>query len=307
MANPSFLTWSDVEHGVAAPVSPLIRRVIADNPGKFTYTGTGTYLIGTGEVAVVDPGPDNRAHVEALLRELDGETVSHILVTHTHSDHSPATRALVAETDATTYGFGPHPPDDIRPVEPETDGEPAAGEEPGDFAFVPDVTVGHGDSIEGAGWKVEAVHTPGHISNHLCFALEQEHTLFSGDHVMGWSTTVIPPPAGDLRAYIASLRLVIDRDDQRYLPTHGPPIDHPRPYVEWLLEHRLERERQIIGQLELGPRTIPEIVAVLYAAVDEKLHKPAGLSVYAHLLALEADGTVAPVTDEGSEAIYRLT
>lgn len=305
-----FLTWNDVEHGRVDQVSPLVRRIIAPNPGPFTYTGTGTYVVGRGEVAVVDPGPDDADHVGALVAALDGESVTHILVTHTHRDHSPASRALAAETGATIVGCGPHPPEDVRAnydglggddADDADDGE--AKEEPGDFEHLADAELAHGDAVAGTDWTFEAVATPGHISNHLCFALAEERTLFSGDHVMGWSTTVIPPPAGDLRHYLNSLELVIARDDQRYLPTHGPPIDDPMPFVKALLAHRHDRERQIVDHLRQGVATIPDIVAALYVGLDQRLHKAAGASVKSHLTALIAEGNV---THDNESNSYRL-
>jgi glyoxylase-like metal-dependent hydrolase (beta-lactamase superfamily II) len=232
-------------------------------------------------VAVIDPGPDDAAHVEALVAGLVGEVVTHVLVTHTHADHSPASAALVARTGATTYGFGPHPP-----------GADAEGEEHGDLGFVPDVVVGHGDVLAAGGVEVECLHTPGHISNHLCFAVPALGALFTGDHVMGWSTTVIPPPDGRVADYLASLRLLLGRDDERYLPTHGPPIDDPRPYVEDLIAHRVERERQILDLLAGASRTVDELVASMYADVRAELHAPAARSVRAHLVQLVEEGRV---------------
>ncbi len=305
-----FVTWSDVEYGVLADVSPLVRRIVAHNPGKFTYTGTGTYVVGRGSVAVIDPGPDDEAHVDALLAALAGETVSHIVITHTHRDHSPASRAVAAATSAPVVGFGPHPPEDLRPD--------AGDEEPGDMDFRPDHVLRDGDVVDGRGWTLEAIHTPGHISNHLCFALPEEQALFTGDHVMGWSTTVIPPPDGNMTDYLASLVLLFDRDDAVHWPTHGPPIHRPEPHVRALHAHRLDREAQILAQLAGGPATIPELVAALYADVDPRLHEPAGRSVLAHLIRLEDAGRVAseptgihPEADapgaDDDRTVYRLS
>ncbi len=299
-----FLTWSDVEHGRCDTVSPLIRRVIAPNPGPFTYTGTGTYIVGHGEVAIIDPGPDDNTHVDALLAATAGETVSHIVVTHTHRDHSPASRALASETGAAIVGCGPHPPEDTGGDLHESGADDGmAREEPGDFDFLADRELHHGDRVHGTSFTLEAIATPGHISNHLCFALVEERALFTGDHVMGWSTTVIPQPAGDLRQYLRSLELVIERADERYLPTHGPVIDDPMRFAEALLAHRRERERQIIEQLRLGSRSIPEIVAALYVDLDERLHRAAGASVQSHLVALCDDGAVDHDADADT---YRL-
>jgi glyoxylase-like metal-dependent hydrolase (beta-lactamase superfamily II) len=282
MAAIPFLTDFDPRRGECIEVAPGLRRVVADNPSKFTAWGTGTYIVGRGNVAVIDPGPDLDDHVEAVLGAIDGETVTHLLITHTHADHSPAAAALQAATGAPTHGFGPHPA-----------GADTGSEEHGDTAFVPDVVVADGDVIEGDGFSFECLHTPGHISNHVCYAESATGALFTGDHVMGWSTTVISPPDGRIADYLANLRRLLDRDDATYYPTHGPPIDDPRPYVAALVEHRLDRERQIVGQLADGPRTIEEVVAVLYADVRPELHEPAGRSVHAHLIALQEAGRVA--------------
>ncbi|MGI9600717.1 MAG: MBL fold metallo-hydrolase [Acidimicrobiales bacterium] len=314
----------DVTYGAVDAISPLIRRVTAHNPSKFTFKGTGTFIVGHGEgVAVIDPGPRDDAHLAALLAAVDGEQVTHVLITHTHGDHSPATAGLVAATGARTYGYGPHPDDAVSEAEhsspdDDTDGDPVDPEEEArraeqrekerpDTDFVPDEVVGHGDRITGPGWSIECLHTPGHISNHLCFALSEESALFTGDHVMGWSTTIVPPPDGDMAAYLDSLRLVAARPETTYYPTHGPSINDPLSFVNALLEHRLERERQVLAQLANGPATITEMVPVMYADVAEELHKPAGRSVLAHLVKLVADGRVA--SDSGptdSEPIYSL-
>jgi glyoxylase-like metal-dependent hydrolase (beta-lactamase superfamily II) len=288
-----FLTDFDPRYGESVPVAPGIRRVVARNPSKYTRWGTGTYIVGTGEVAIIDPGPDDDEHVEAVLAALRGETVTHLLVTHTHADHSPATAAVQERTGAPTYGFGPHPV-----------GADDESEEHGDLAFVPDVPVRDGDVIGGAGFEFECLHTPGHISNHVCYSERTTDALFTGDHVMGWSTTVISPPDGRIRAYLANLERLLGRDERGYYPTHGPPIEDPRPYVAGLIEHRLERERQILGQLRAGPRTVEEIVAVLYADVAPELHGPAGRSVTAHLIALVEDHRVEGPDGEGR---YGLT
>ncbi len=212
MAIP-FVRELDFKYGEAAPVTPQIRRVVANNPGPFTYFGTGSYIIGHGKVAIVDPGPDDKNHIDALLNAVRNETVTHILVTHTHREHSPGTAALKAATGATTYGCGPHP---TRPGS-------IVVEEGGDYDFHPDVALKDGDVVNGAGWTAEAVYTPGHISNHLCFGVREDKALLSGDHVMGWSTTVISPPDGDMENYMASLDKVLARDDQLLIPTHEMP------------------------------------------------------------------------------------
>ena len=301
MNGPEFGTLDDVVYGRVESVAPGIRRVIAENPSKFTYRGTGTYIVGAGEVAVVDPGPDLASHRDALAAALAGERVTAIAVTHCHSDHSPLAAWLRVETGAPTYAFGPHPPpdpDDPAVVEElaEEIGDGVKIEEATDYAFTPDVRVGDGEiAARGPGWTLRGVHTPGHTSNHLCFAFEEEGVLFPGDHVMGWSTTVVSPPDGDMAAYIDSLRKVAGRADRTYWPTHGPAIEQPARYVGALVEHRLARERQVLATVRDGAGTIPAIVAVLYADVAEELHKPAGRSVLGHLVKLVADGRVVTI------------
>ena len=276
----------------------MLRRVIAENPSKFTYRGTGTYIVGRGEVAVVDPGPGIDSHRDALHAALAGERVTAILVTHCHSDHSPLAAWLHEETGAPTYAFGPHPPpdpeDEVEDEELEEEiSEGVKVEETLDLAFDPDVRVADGDvAARGPGWTIRGVHTPGHTSNHMCFAFEEEGVLFPGDHVMGWSTTVVSPPDGDMTAYVDSLRKVAGRADRTYWPTHGPAIASPQRYVDALVEHRLQREQQVLDAVRDGLGEIPAIVALLYKDVDEKLHKPAGRSVLAHLVKLVADGSV---------------
>jgi len=279
VAGVPFLTYFRPRYGECVQVADGIRRVVADNPSKFTAWGTGTYLIGDGPVAIVDPGPADDAHIEAVLRAVSDQVVTHVLITHTHADHSPAAAAVVERTGATTYGFGPHPAD-----------ADSTTEEHGDRAFRPDVEVRHGDVVSGDGFEFECLHTPGHISNHICYAERTRGALFTGDHVMGWSTTVVSPPDGRMGDYLASLRLLLDRPEGVLYPTHGPPIEEPRRHVEALIDHRLEREAQILEQLRLGARRIREIVEVLYADVREELHAPAGRTVEAHLIALAETG-----------------
>ncbi|HEX7776266.1 MAG TPA: MBL fold metallo-hydrolase [Parvibaculum sp.] len=285
-------------YGDADEVSPLIRRVVAENPSAFTYKGTGTYIIGRGKVAVIDPGPMIEAHVEALMRALKGETVTHILITHTHSDHSPAAAPLKKLTGAKTYGYGPHGSGHA--------GENLKVEEDGDMAFVPDVEVRHGDIVRGDGWTVECVFTPGHTSNHMCFALKEEKALFTGDHVMGWSTSVISPPDGNMREYMASLRLLLARDDKIYWPTHGPAITDPKPFVRAFIAHREEREAQIIQQIEAGHTRIKDMVPDMYAAVDKRLHPAAARSVFAHIAGMVEDGRLVTSGTPRLDAEYRL-
>jgi len=264
----------DFSYGVADDVSPLIRRVVAENPSAFTFHGTGTYIVGRGKVAVIDPGPDIAGHVDALVNAVDGEDVTHIVITHTHIDHSPAAKHLKALTGAETYGYGPHGGG--------RDSETV--EEGADRDFTPDHRIDDGDVIAGAGWTLEAVHTPGHTSNHLCFGLHEENALFSGDHVMGWSTTVVSPPDGNMAAYMASLDKLRAREDGRYYPTHGAPIEKPGAFVKALGAHRRQRELQIARCLAEGIDTVPAMVERMYTDIDKRLHRAAGRSVLAHLI-----------------------
>jgi glyoxylase-like metal-dependent hydrolase (beta-lactamase superfamily II) len=287
----------ETQPGRVDMVSLHIRRIVAPNPGPFTFHGTGTYIVGYGRVAVIDAGPRDERHVDALLRALHGETVEAYLVTHTHGDHSPATALLrAAGLDAPVYGFGPHPL--TREDEERIDEAEGQVEERADIEFEPDVRVTTGDVIRGWGWTFDVLHTPGHISNHLCFGFREERSLFTGDHVMGWATTIIPPPDGSVVDYLLSLELLLERDDLVYWPTHGPPVPRPAPYVRALHTHRLEREQQILDILAQGPARIPSMVRTIYRGYPKELRKPAGRSVLAHLVKLVADGRVAPDTPE---------
>lgn len=296
-------------YGASQTVAPHVRCVIAENPSKFTYHGTGTYIVGgdhdgRGDVVVIDPGPRLDSHRDALAAALAGCTVRAILVTHCHADHSPLAAWLAAESGAPTIAFGPHGDDtwDIgedpvvdEPSADETADEPVV-EETTDRDFAPDVAAASGDVVAAAdGWVITALHTPGHTSNHTCFALDDGTTrsLFTGDHVMGWSTTVVSPPDGDMVAYLESLRVVAGRRDDVAIPTHGPPIPNPAVFVSGLIEHRLLREAQVLDAVRGGLDTIPAMVEVLYADVRRELHKPARRSVLAHLVKLVDDGTIA--------------
>jgi glyoxylase-like metal-dependent hydrolase (beta-lactamase superfamily II) len=286
------------EYGVPEQVSPLIRRVVANNPSPFSYLGTGTYIVGRGEVAVIDPGPALPAHLDAILATIAGETVKAILVTHNHSDHSPLARPLAQRTGAATYGC----PMAHAPVQPSL-----VVDDEHDAAFVADINICGGGLIEGPGWTLEAIPTPGHTSNHICYALLEENALFSGDHIMGWSTTVVAPPDGDMGAYLQSLLTIRTRGFSTLWPTHGPPITDPGPFIDAYRDHRLDREAQILAQLAQGRRRIPDMVPMMYAAVDPKLHPAAALSVLAHMIHLVRSGRVRSSDGEpglGSE--YRL-
>ena len=281
----AFRHEQSVEYGVARTLSPLVRRIVARNPSPFTYHGTCTYVLGHGEVALVDPGPALPEHVDALLAALAGERITHQLVTHTHRDHSPAARLVTDRTGAQTYGFGPHGQGRYE--------RGATVEAGGDLDFTPDVRLAHGQIVEGDGWSVECVHTPGHCSNHLCFQLRQEGTLITGDHVLGWSTSVISPPDGDMGDYLRSLELLLERDDRLYLPAHGPAIEDPKPFVRSFIEHRKQREDQIVDCLRQGKHLISEMVPVMYAALPAFMHPAAARSVFAHVLHMIERGMIA--------------
>jgi glyoxylase-like metal-dependent hydrolase (beta-lactamase superfamily II) len=263
-------------------LGPLVRRLLAPNPSPFTFTGTQTYIVGEDEVAIVDPGPDLPAHVEALLAAVAGKSVAAIVCTHTHRDHSPASRAVQAATGAPIVGCAALSLEDEGP----------RADDAFDAAYRPDRVLADGGRIAGDDWTLEAVATPGHTSNHLCFALPEADALFTGDHVMGWSTTVVAPPDGDMADYMASLERLRGRGERIHFPAHGPAIEDPQRHLERLIAHRRGREGQILEQLEEGRGQIPAIVEILYREVDPRLHPAAGRSVLAHLLDLEARGLV---------------
>ena len=291
-----FVRDVEFEYGVVDQVSPLIRRVICNNPGGFTFHGTGTYIIGQGEVAVIDPGPLDDDHIVALERAVQGETVTHILITHTHRDHSPAAAPFKKSTGAPTYGYGPHGGDR---------GGPKV-EEGGDYEFLPDHVIKDGDVIEGKGWTFEAIHTPGHTSNHICFALREENAIFTGDHVMGWSTSVISPPDGNMSDYMKSLSKILAREEEIYWPTHGPAITGPKAHVEAFIAHRNGREDAILDCIRKGRNTIPAMVEVMYADVDKRLHRAAGRSVFAHLLHMAETGRVTADGEPSPESAFSV-
>ncbi|MFM9829210.1 MAG: MBL fold metallo-hydrolase [Sphingomonas sp.] len=279
---------------------PLVARVLAPNPSPFTFTGTQTHLVGrtdgSGDVAVIDPGPDDPAHIEAILRGLGGRPVKAIVITHTHRDHSPGSRPLKAMTGAPIIGCAPLVLEDLGP----------RADAAFDRDYAPDRVLADGEQIAGDGWTLTAVATPGHTSNHLCYALEESGALFTGDHVMGWSTTVVAPPDGDMAAYMASLDRLQARADQRYYPAHGEPIDNPQRFVRGLAGHRRQREGQILRTLGDGSSTIPVMVERMYVGLDARLMGAAGGSVLAHLIDLRDRGMVV-AEGTGARAMWRLT
>jgi glyoxylase-like metal-dependent hydrolase (beta-lactamase superfamily II) len=268
----------DVLYGVLEDVAPGIRRITANNPGPFTFRGTGTFILGYGDVAVIDPGPDQTEHVDAILKSLGKERISHILITHTHNDHSPAAKDLKTRTGARTYGFGPHGSGKLE------DGiQVEAG---GDMDFVPDEVVRNGSIIEGADWSVSCLHTPGHTSNHLCFSWDSKKILFPGDQVMGWSTSIISPPDGDMGDYMRSLENLLTRDDEVYYPAHGPEIKNPQEMVRAFIEHRKEREEKILDCLKNGIEMISDMVPVVYSDISKNLYDAAERSLFATVIYL---------------------
>ncbi|MFZ5718964.1 MAG: MBL fold metallo-hydrolase [Pseudomonadota bacterium] len=288
----------DLEYGRCDQVSPLVRRVTANNPGPFTYLGTGTYIIGRGEVAVIDPGPDDPAHLEAILAAIPGERVTHIVITHHHSDHSPLAGPLKARTGATIYGCAVATPD--------ADDGGVKMEAGHDLTFRPDVSLCGGGTVAGPGWTLEAIPTPGHTSNHLCFALPEENACFSGDHIMGWSTTVITPPDGDLTDYLASLEAIRARGFDVLWPTHGPPIRNVDSFIRAYADHRQVRLDQITEALKAGPARIRDLVPRLYADVDSRLHPAAARSMLAGMIHLVRKGVLATDGEPGPDSVYRL-
>jgi glyoxylase-like metal-dependent hydrolase (beta-lactamase superfamily II) len=289
--------WPDTIHaGETELHEPLVRRVLAPNPSPYTFTGTQTWLVGAGrEIAVIDPGPsgsglsigdpkdiNGEGHVEAILRAVGNAKITAILCTHTHRDHSPAATPLKAATGAPIIGCAP--------LAIKDDGPRA------DSAFDPDYSpdriLTDGERISGEGWTIQAVTTPGHTSNHICYALIETGALFTGDHVMKWSTSVVSPPDGDMAAYMASLQKLYDREDRIYYPAHGPAVENPRQLVRGMIGHRRMRERQILSELEKGPRPITQMVETMYKGLDSRLKGAAGRSVLAHLVDLNQKGRV---------------
>lgn len=290
----------DLPPGKVEEVYPGVRRLLCNNPGPFTFKGTVSYIVGRGRVAIIDPGPLDEAHVETLLDAVRGETVSHILVTHTHRDHSPAAARIKAQTGAPTFGEGPH-----RAARPLNIGEAPRLDAGGDRDFVPDTLLGDGDVVIGDGWAIEAVATPGHTANHMAFALKESEVLFSGDHVMAWSTPVVAPPDGAMSDYIASLEKLARRPETIYFPGHGGAVKDARRFVESYIRHRRGREQSILGQLARGEADIPTLVHAIYIGLDPRLTKAAGLSVLAHLEDLVARGRVETDGPPTLDGIYR--
>ena len=287
-------------HGEAVAVAADVRRITVNNPGPFTFHGTNTYLVGRDTLAVIDPGPEDDAHLAAILRAIAGHPVSHIFVSHTHRDHSPLTRRLKAETGATVMAEGPH-----RAARALRIGEVNPLDASADLDFTPDVAVDDGAVVDGDGWAIRAVHTPGHAANHAAFALEGTGVLFSADHVMAWSTSIVAPPDGAMSDYMASLDRLLERDDRLFLPGHGGPVIAPQAFMRGLKAHRKMRERAILERLRQGDRTIPDMVKAIYRETDPRLHGAAGLSVLAHLEDLVGRGAAVTAGEPSIDGEYR--
>lgn len=286
-------TAFDAKIDEAQQISPLVRRLVENNPGPFTFTGTCTYIVGRGDVAVIDPGRENEAHTDAIIAALKGERIAQIVVTHTHKDHSPGARLLAERTGAPVVGCAPF----VAKGGPETGLDSAH-----DLAYAPARVLRDGDTIEGDGYSLVAIETPGHASNHLCFALPQERSLFSGDHVMAWSTSIVAPPDGNMTNYMASLDKLRERDHALFWPGHGGPVTEPQRYMRALSHHRRQREAAIVRRLDAGDQTIPDMVARIYENLDPRLVNAAALSVLAHMEDLVTRGVAmaeGPVTVAG--------
>jgi glyoxylase-like metal-dependent hydrolase (beta-lactamase superfamily II) len=291
----------DLAPGLPEQIAPGVRRIVANNPGPFTFTGTVTYVVGQGRVAIVDPGPDEPRHIAAVLDAVRGETVTHIFVTHTHRDHSPAALCVKSATGAAVFAEGPHRPARMLHI-----GEINPLDSSGDMEFRPDCTLADGEIVTGSGWALEAIATPGHTANHMAYALRGNDILFSGDHVMGWSTSIVAPPDGAMSDYMASLEKLARRPEGRYLPGHGGVIHNAPKFVQHYIGHRHGREDSILHRLAKGAADIPTIVRAVYIGLDPRLVGAAGLSVLAHLEDLVSRGVVATEGPPSIAGIYRL-
>ena len=281
-------------YGEIEEISPLIRRITAPNPSLYTFKGTGTYIIGRGDVAVIDPGPNMSTHHDAIITELGDEKITHILVTHNHKDHSPGARPLATSSGAKIYAFDVG--NQLYSAE--------EAEEGLDKDFFPDVILKNNDEIKSNNWTIDVVHTPGHLSNHICFGLREEKALFTGDHVMGWSTTLISPPDGSMQDYYNSLNMMMTRDDKRYYPTHGLPIENPLSFIKNTLEHRLSRDQEIMHALEGQRYSIKDLISIVYPNLNKKLHDAARRTILAHLIRLVALGELESDGKPSESSIY---
>lgn len=291
----------DLNPDVVDEPMPGVRRIMANNPGPFTFKGTISYIIGRGKVAIVDPGPDDPDHIGALLDAVRNEIVTHIFVTHTHRDHSPAVPAIKKATGAMVFAEGPH-----RAARPLHIGELNPLDASADRDFRPDVMLRDGETVSGDGWTIEAVTTPGHTANHMAYALKEKSTLFAGDHVMAWATSIVAPPDGAMSDYMHSLAKLARRSEAIYLPGHGPAIADASRFVSYYILHRKAREDLILHRLSKGATDIPTIVRAIYIGIDPRLTGAAGLSVLAHLEDLVARGLVETDGQPAIDGVYRL-
>ena len=299
---------NEATYGVAEPVAPGVRRITCQNPSPYTFTGTQTYLLGDGDVAVIDPGPEDMAHLKAVMAAIGNARLSHIIVTHSHRDHSPGARVLAAETGAEVYAYGGHGAgmsDTMRSLI--ASGADLGGGEGADASFAPDHHLAHGDRLEGADWALKALHTPGHLSNHLSFALEGTGAVFTGDTVMGFATTLVSPPDGDMAAFMSSLRMLQTRtEDQLYLPGHGHAVMDPHTMLAYQLDHREQRFAQILAALEDGPATADALARAIYTEVDPRLLPAAARNVLASLIGLSDEHRVAAESAISADTRFRL-
>ena len=294
-----FDTQFQPRYGDAVELLPGIRRLTVNNPSPFTFHGTNSYIVGDETLAVIDPGPEDDDHLAALVAAIGGRPVSHIFVSHTHKDHSPLAARLKAMTGARTVATGPH-----RAARPLRIGEVNPLDASADLDFAPDIAAADGSVIDGDGWALRTIHTPGHAANHAVFALEGTGTLFSADHVMAWATSIVAPPDGAMSDYMASLDKLLARDDTLFLPGHGGALRQPAKFMRGLRSHRKMRERAILERVKAGDRTVAEMVAAIYRDTDPRLHGAAGLSVLAHLEDLVARGRVTADDDVSIDAVY---
>jgi glyoxylase-like metal-dependent hydrolase (beta-lactamase superfamily II) len=298
-AELAFNRHFDADYGIAEDVAPGVRRIVANNPSPYTFLGTNTYLVGSGNVAVVDPGPDDPRHVKAIAEATKGERITHILITHSHRDHCAGARSVQAELDGEILSFGPT-------TSQRGAGAPGLGSDFVDDSFVPDRKIKDGEEVRGRGFALDVLHTPGHAPDHLCFALVGQRTMFTGDHVMGWNTTVIAPPEGNMADFLTSMQRLLKRNDKVFLPGHGGRIQTPQRVVKAYVMHRQWRENTILACLEDGGRTIPQIVDKVHGGLDPKLRDAASLSVLAHLDYLIEREMVSVEKGCGLAAVYAL-
>lgn len=300
LASMEFDTHFEPAYGQAVTVAPDVQRLTVNNPSAFTFHGTNSYILGRDTLAVIDPGPEDEAHLKALLDAIGGRPVSHIFVSHTHRDHSPLARRLAETTGAVTAAQGPH-----RAARPLRIGETNPLDASADTDFEPELTLADDTVVAGDGWSIRALHTPGHTANHAVFALEGTGIVFSADHVMAWATSIVAPPDGAMSDYMASLDRMLERDDRMFLPGHGGPVGKPRQFMRGLKTHRRMRERAIVERLKAGDRTIPEMVRAIYRDTDPRLHGAAGLSVLAHLEDLVSRGVASAEGEPSIDAVFR--